>query len=445
MQLNHLASQKGARKVLIDLLHKKSYCICIPEPELVELYFNQVSPRWIQDFLLTKNTLGYSVIPMFMFIFVKNKHLDSLQSLRLQRLLYLLIAQVNISVSVDQILLENKNNKAAWIYYVLYELMQFNLSDFLESSDKRIKILSLVECIEFFLEKSSAEALTRLCLNTDKKGYHIIQKAMYLIANEALHPLQRVYLTNITEKLIQKTIPMAIESRIFQIQQQGFSFIWCTLCVWLQLVFTDGVFNHAKIDNFTRLINGLLDKVRSESLMQILLERNGIGYVLILFHILFRQSKLSDFNQESINSLNPIFNRWLKKIFANITITIIESMLEHLPNLLLKDTRLSKATRQKLMTGFFDYLVQFSRLKSDDLLYLDRLKERLEDQFLSGNKVVKLFQWVQTCCNLFKPCVSLSGCTSKSSELDASQDETYALMNNSGRVQLNYRYSTISS
>jgi hypothetical protein len=445
MQSNHLARQKGARKVLIDLLHKKSYCICIPEPELVELYFNQVSPRWIQDFLLTKNTLGYSVIPMFMFIFVKNKHLDGLQSLRLQRLLYLLIAQVNISVSVDQILLENKNNKAAWIYYVLYELMQFNLSDFLESSDKRIKILSLAECIEFFLEKSSAETLTRLCLNTDKKGYPIIQKAMYLIANEALHPLQRVYLTHITEKLIQKTIPMAIESQIFQVQQQGFSFIWCTLCVWLQLVFTEGVFNRAKIDNFTRLINGLLDKVRSESLMQILLERNGIGYVLILRHILFRQSKLSDFNQASINSLNPIFNRWLKKIFANLTITIIESMLEHLPNLLLKDTRLSKATRQKLMTGFFDYLVQFSRLKSDDLLYLNRLKERLEDQFLSGNKVVKLFQWVQTCCNLFKPCVNLSGCTSKSSELDASQDETYALMNNFGRVQLNYRYSTISS
>ena len=52
MRLNHLARQKGAKKVLIDLLYKKSYCICIPEPKLIQLYFNQVSPIWIQDFLL---------------------------------------------------------------------------------------------------------------------------------------------------------------------------------------------------------------------------------------------------------------------------------------------------------------------------------------------------------------------------------------------------------
>ncbi|RDH40595.1 MAG: hypothetical protein CFE62_002940 [Candidatus Aquirickettsiella gammari] len=56
MRLNHLARQKGAKKVLIDLLYKKSYCICTSEPKLIQLYFNQVSPIWVQDFLLTKNT-----------------------------------------------------------------------------------------------------------------------------------------------------------------------------------------------------------------------------------------------------------------------------------------------------------------------------------------------------------------------------------------------------
>ena len=111
---------------------------------------------------------------MFTFIFIKNKRLNGQESARLQRLLYLLISQVDISARVDQILLEHRNNKAAWIYYLLYELMQFKLSDFLESSDKQIKILSLAKCIEFFLEKSSTEMRTELCLNTDKKGYHIV-------------------------------------------------------------------------------------------------------------------------------------------------------------------------------------------------------------------------------------------------------------------------------
>jgi hypothetical protein len=445
MRLNHLARQKGAKKVLIDLLYKKSYCICIPEPKLIQLYFNQVSPIWIQDFLLTKNTLGFSVIPMFMFIFIKNKRLSSQESAGLQRLLYLLIAQVDISARVDQILLEHRNNKAAWIYYLLYELMQFKLSDFLESSDKQIKILSLAKCIEFFLEKSSTEMRTELCLNTDKKGYHIVQKAMYLIANEALHPLQRAYLTNITENLVQKITPIAIETLIFQVQYQGFSFIWCVLCAWLQLVFADEAFNQAKIDDFTRLINGLLDKVSSERLTQILLERNGMGYVVTLLHISFMQSKLRDVNQESINSLNAIFILWLKKIFANLTIKTIESMLENLPNLLLKDAHFLIVTRQKIMTEFFDYLVQFSRLNSNDLLYLNNLKERLEEQFFVRNKAVRLFQQVQTYCNLFKPGVNLLCCGSRDSALDTMQDETRALMGNSSCVRLSYCYSTMGS
>lgn len=445
MRLNQLARQRGSKKILIDLLYKKSYCICIPESELVQLYFNQVSPTWILDFLLTKNTLGFSIIPMFMFIFIKNKHLSGQESVRLQQLLYLLITQIDISATADQILLENRNNRAAWIYYVLYELMQFGLSDFLESSDKQIKILNLAKCIEFFLEKSSAEMLTKLCLNTDKRGYHIIQKVMYLIADEALHPLQERYLTNITEKLIQKTTPIAIEARIFQIQDQGFSFIGCVLYTWLQLVFVNEIGNQSKVDNFTRLISCLLDKVSSERLMRILLERNGTGYVVILLHILLMQSKPRNLNQESIDSLNPIFNLWLKKIFASLTIETIESMLESLPGLLLKDARFSIVRRQKIMTEFFDYLFQFSRLKSKDLLYLNSVKERLEAQFFARNKVVKLFQQVQTYCNLFKPCINLLCCASPDSVFDTTQDETRSLMRHSSCVRLSHSYSTINS
>jgi hypothetical protein len=104
-------------------------------------------------FSFNKKYTGFSVIPMFMFIFIKNKRLNGQESARLQRLLYLLISQVDISARVDQILLEHRNNKAAWIYYLLYELMQFKLSDFLESSDKQIKIFSLAKCIEFFFRK----------------------------------------------------------------------------------------------------------------------------------------------------------------------------------------------------------------------------------------------------------------------------------------------------
>jgi hypothetical protein len=56
-------NQKGTRKLLVDLL-KKGYCLCIPDPNLIKSYFEEVRSSWVQRFLLTKNTLELSIIPM---------------------------------------------------------------------------------------------------------------------------------------------------------------------------------------------------------------------------------------------------------------------------------------------------------------------------------------------------------------------------------------------
>ena len=94
MLLSWLDNQKGIRKLLVDLLYKKGYCLCIPDPKLIKSYFEQVRPGWTQEFLLSKNTLGLSVIPMFMLIFVKNKRLTTDQSKRLLELLHVLMSRL---------------------------------------------------------------------------------------------------------------------------------------------------------------------------------------------------------------------------------------------------------------------------------------------------------------------------------------------------------------
>ncbi len=64
--------QKGTRKILVDLLYKKGYCLCIPDPKLIKSYLEQVRSTWIQKFFLNKNELDLAIIPMFMLIFINN-------------------------------------------------------------------------------------------------------------------------------------------------------------------------------------------------------------------------------------------------------------------------------------------------------------------------------------------------------------------------------------
>jgi hypothetical protein len=236
MLLSRLENQKGTRKRLVDLLYKKGYCLCIPEPELVKSLFEQVRPTWIQKFFLSKNELELSVIPMFMLIFVKNRSLTEDQSKRLLELLYVLITQAEFD-TIDQLFFDNKVNQMTWGYYVLNELIKFTLADFVKSEENGKRIMAMAAAVEFFLEKTSMLTMTKFSLNTENSAFNIIQKLLCVIAYESLHPSQIIYLSSLSKKIISKMSDFGIETLCFQTYRNGFSFIWYALGTWLQLVF----------------------------------------------------------------------------------------------------------------------------------------------------------------------------------------------------------------
>lgn len=155
MLLSRLDNQKGTRKILVDLLFKKGYCLCIPDPEIIKSHLEQVRPNWIQKFFLSKNDLKLSVIPMFMLIFVKNKSLTSDQSRSLLYLLHVLIARSEFD-TIDQIFFDNKMNQIGWVYYILSELIKFTLDDFGISDKNSKRIMALAASIEFFLTRPAS-------------------------------------------------------------------------------------------------------------------------------------------------------------------------------------------------------------------------------------------------------------------------------------------------
>lgn len=397
--ISRLGNQKGTRKILVDLLFKKGYCLCIPDPQIINSHFEQVRPNWIQTFFLSKNELGLSVIPMFMLIFIKNKSLTSEQAKRLLDLLHVLMARAEFD-TVHHICFDNKINQMAWVYYILSELIKFTLNDFVSSDKNSKRIMALAASIEFCFDKASAQTMTKLSLNTENTGFHVIQELMYVIAYETLHPSQVSYLSTISKKIIAKSTNFGLETLIFQTQRSGFSFIWCVLGTWLQIVFERGNSNQFKIIHYTQLLDSLLEKINDEKLSSILLENETKGYIIILRYIFFKRFRLNS-SQQDLSEIFNFFKRWCKKIFSELTTQQIELILDNLPLLLINDLSLSNADRQTLIQEFFAYLFEFCRLQPQELDSLTDLKQRLEDRFFPGNKIIKFFKQVRTHCHFF--------------------------------------------
>lgn len=200
MLLSQLDNQEGTRKIVADLLYKKGYCLCIPDPKLIKLHLEQVSPSWIQQFLLSKNSLGLSVIPMFMLIFVKNKCLTIKQSKRLLELLQVLVSQAELD-SIDQIFFDNNCQQLAWVNYILNELLKFTLEDFVSSDNNRHRILTMAASIVCFFDKASTFTIIKFCLNAEDIGFHSLYKLMYVVTYGCLHPRQVIYLNTISKKV----------------------------------------------------------------------------------------------------------------------------------------------------------------------------------------------------------------------------------------------------
>ncbi|MES2998306.1 MAG: hypothetical protein V4700_03175 [Pseudomonadota bacterium] len=98
-----------SKKLLTKLLYKKNYCPCIPDPEVVASCLQKLDKAWIKEFLLQKNVIGFSVIPMFMLIFIKNKRLEDEKNQRLSQLITRLVQQLD-APAIGRILLELERN-----------------------------------------------------------------------------------------------------------------------------------------------------------------------------------------------------------------------------------------------------------------------------------------------------------------------------------------------
>ena len=399
MLLSRLDNQKGTRKLLVDLLYKKGYCLCIPDPKLIKAYFEEVRSSWIEKFLLSKNALELSIIPMFMLIFIKNKSLTADQSKRLLELLQVLLSQTEFD-TIEEIVFDNNYKQMDWVYYMISELIKFTLDDFATSDKNSKRIMAMAASIELLLDKASILTLTKLTLNTENTGFNILHKLLYVIAYENLHPNQIIYLSTISKEIIDKTTNFGLETLIFQTQRSGFSFIWCALGTWLQIVFERENSNQFKIKHYTQLINSILEKIGAEKLSSILLEKETKGYIIVLRYLFFKRFRFSLFHRDLRESFN-FFKRWCNKIFSTLTFHQIELIVETLPLILNNDLALSVSDKHQLLQQFFAYLFNFCNLQAREIATLKDLQERLEDQFFPSNKIIKFFKQVRTRCHFF--------------------------------------------
>ncbi|MFZ0219733.1 MAG: hypothetical protein WAL30_05975 [Candidatus Aquirickettsiella sp.] len=432
-----LEQQKGTRKILVDLLYKKGYCLCIPDPKLIKSHYEQIHPNWLQKFFLSKNAFGLSVIPMFMLIFVKNKHLTADESKRLLELIHLLMSQAEFA-TIDQLFFENNSQPMAWSYYIVNQLIKFSFDDFVSADKNSKRILAMAASVAFLFEKASVLTLTKFCLNTESIGFNVIQKLFYAIAYENLHPNQIIYLSTISQKLIDKTSNFGIETLCFQKQRNEYSFIWSALGTWLQLVFERENTNLIKINHYTQLINTLFEKINNKKLSLMLLENKNKGYVIILRYLFFKQFRHRLFHPD-VTEFSIFFKRWCKKIFSPLTFQQIKLIIENLPLLLIKDRALSIRDRRYLMQNFFDYVFEFCKLQPQEIVTLKDLQEQLQERFFPSHKIIKFFKQVSAHCHFFHG----SNFRPINRE-DNSEDENIDLLS-SEYARLNVNYSAVSS
>lgn len=394
MLSRRIESQKKIQKILVDLLYKKSYCVCIPDFKLVESYLEQVSPAWIQKFLLSKNGLNLTVIPMFMLIFVKNKYLTVDQSQRLFKLLHLLMMRAE-SDTIDQLFFNNKKQEN-WPYYILNELVKFTRVDFDRSEETRQRIMAMASAVELILGKASLSILSKFCLNIENSGFNVIQKLLHAIAYQDLQVAQIIYLSSMSQKIISQTTGFGIEALSFQVHCNGYSFIWCVLETWLHLVFECDNSSPIKINYYTKVIDHLFEKIENEKMSFILLENKNKGYSIILRYIFFSHVKLSFFHPDLIEA-SKHFNAWCEKFFSPLTFKQIELMLKTLLSTLNNDTTLFIVEKRQLLEVFFDYLLDYSQLKTKEIKALKDSKERLEAALFPSthNAITRFFRQVR--------------------------------------------------
>ena len=390
----YLGPQKGFRKKLIDLLYKEGYCLCIPDVSAVQALLDKVNKIWLQTFLLTKNPSGFSVIPMFIVIFIKNKQLSAEACANLLDLIGLLLRQLE-SVAIARILFEKKADNPALVYYLFNELLQSK-----RLLKNRVRMQALASCLQMLLEKINAEIINDIILDSEEKGFNVIRRVLAGIAYNALDEEQIPCLVNITKRLIAKSGSATIDKRILQIQCDGFSFMWCSLAAWLEYV-SESLSDRRTIEGLATLITVLLEKADISQLPEILIEKEGEGFSLMLAYVLL--TTLPILSYEEKHYLTTLYLPWLEKLFSRVDYAQGEVIIEKTFALLMNNTRLTLLEKQRIESQIFGYLLCFTTLTAAERTHLSDLREQLTQQFFPVQSAKKsLLSPIRNYFSLFK-------------------------------------------
>jgi hypothetical protein len=366
--LDDCAQQKALEKKLSALLYKKGYCFCIPDLTDVQTLLQKMTKSQLIQFLMQKNPMGLSIVAGFLLILIKNKQLNPPDCLNLVKLINLLLSHLETS-HIDTLLLEKTTGNPRLVCWFIDELLK-------TKTDSRnvVRRQALADCLSLLLEKVSSEMINKIILEPVK----LLQKLMRVIAYTPLSEVQLGYLVVITKTLIHKADQATMDICLFQVQTNGFSFIWCSLAAWLVKV-DESLADRLSIDGLGICITLLLKKATAEKLPELLWEEEGEGLRLILAYTLL--TILPTATRQEKEYLSVWYRPWLEKLFLTLNREQGERLLRKTFEILIDNIHLDQREKQKVESQFFSYLLQFSNLTPQDYVQLKCLRKQLAAEF----------------------------------------------------------------
>ncbi len=231
---------------------------------------------------------------------------------------------------------------------------------------------AVASCLQMLLEKVNTEVVNDIILGFAGKGFNVIQKVMACIAHHTLDEEQTNNLVSVTKLLITKADTATIDRQLFQIQNNGFSFMWCSLTTWLENV-SKPLSNRLKIEGLATLITVLLEKADACKLPLLLIEKEGDGLRLIFSYVFFTTSPL--FAHEKKQYFNKFYSPWLEKLFLRVDRIQGEVLIKKTFDLLMNNTLLNLQEKQRMEGQIFAYLIGFAELTAEEKDHLSRLRE----------------------------------------------------------------------
>lgn len=399
---DYLEQQKSTRKKIIDLLYKENYCICIPIPNMVQSLLDKVNKTWIQVFLLKKNPCGFSVIPMFMLIFLRNRLLNGEESDQLVNLIHLLMNKLE-RAQIDSILFETKVNSTNKIFF--YSLFSGLIQAKSAKVNEAIRMQGFYKCLQLLLAKVSVEAISCLVLDLKERNIYLIQQAMHSIAYTSLFETQMAYVLVITKNLINQSSQEVVDSSANHCYE-GSSLIWYGIATWLRVI-KEEISERFRAECLAAIITALFDKISKKTLSQLLLQGEEEALISSFTYIFF--TELSEPKKHYRSFHDSFFIFWLEKIVSNANVEQLVMVINKTFPLLHKESALTYFEKHKVASQFFSYVVRFANVSSEERDQLRCISETISEEFFSVHLSRKcLFESLRSHFTLFKQRFCLS-------------------------------------